>query len=36
MRYGTRSADFYRFKLKCLSEMIPFGEEAPTYEPGRE
>lgn len=35
MRYNTRSADFYRLKLRCMSEMIPFNDDAPNYEAGR-
>jgi hypothetical protein len=36
MRYNTRASDFYRLKLRCFSENIPFNEEAPNYEVGRD
>lgn len=36
VRYNTRAADFYRLKLRCQGEMIPFNEDSPNYESGRE
>ena len=36
LRYNTRAADFYRLKLRCISEMMSFDEEKPTYDAGRE
>lgn len=36
MSYGTRSADFYRYKLKCTCDSIPFRDEPPSYDAGRE
>ena len=36
LRYNTRAADFYRLKLRCISEMMQFNEEPPNYEAGRE
>ena len=36
MRYGTRSADFYRYKLRCLADMAECSEEPPAYDSGRD
>lgn len=36
MRYNTRASEFYRLQLRSQSEMIPFNENSPTYEIGRE
>ena len=35
-RYNTRAADFYRLKLRSMGENIPFDEQNPSYEIGRE
>ena len=35
-RYNTRAADFYRLKLRSIGENIPFDEQNPSYEIGRE
>ena len=36
LRYNTRGADFYRLKLRCISENMSFNEDAPTFEAGNE
>ena len=36
LRYSTRAAEFYRLELRSNSEMIPFNEEKPSYDQGRE
>lgn len=35
-RYNTRASEFYRLQLRSISENIPFNDQAPNYETGRE
>jgi len=35
-RYKTKAAEYYRHKLRNLCEGVPFSEEKPIYDLGRE
>eukprot|EP00347_Sterkiella_histriomuscorum_P020751 403336610 len=36
MKYKTKAAEFYRSKLRCQAEGVPFYDEKPSYDQGRE
>jgi hypothetical protein len=36
VRYGTKAADYYRYKLRCSSEMQTFNEDPCSYDIGRQ
>ena len=35
-RYNTRGAEYHRLMLRSMSDSIPFNEQAPTYDDGRD